>query len=362
MNRLRLIVTWIALGIVSSTSGGCQRQPDSALAPPPPSPVLATRPEPPTDATKIESAAPELGLTVENYPKVDGSTSTQPLLMMVACKILAVGYEWVHHEEDDSRQLYASWINEQMRGHWANKPPAEQVNRLVQTHGTGDAYGNLIKKNADLILAARLPSNDELKLAGKLGVELDARPVALDAFVFLLNGKNPMASLTIEQIREIYSGRIVNWKVIGGPDAAIRPYQRTRNSGSQELMQRLIMRERAMIPAPDLLTGALMSFPFLALDKDVHGIGYSVFYYQEFMSPPRDIKACAVDGVLPTSSTIRSHQYPLVTEVYAVVRRDVAADDPACRLRDWMLAPTGQSIVEESGCVPVREPSNPAAH
>jgi phosphate transport system substrate-binding protein len=249
-----------------------------------------------------------------------------------------------------------------MQGRSAHRPLCEQVNRLIRTHGTGEAYVNLIQKHVDLILAARLPSDDELRLAGKLGVQLDARPVALDAFVFLLNAQNPVARLSLGQIRDIYSGRIVNWREVGGPDAVIRPYQRTRNSGSQELMQTLIMRDRAMIPAPDLLTGALMSFPFLAVGNDVHGIGYSVYYYHEFMSPSSDIKACAVEGILPTSESIRALRYPLATEVYIVVRCGIPADHPAGRLRDWMLGPTGQAIVETSGYVPVREQPNPAAH
>ena len=316
------------------------------IAPPGPAPRL--------DPTQVASAAPELGLTVESYPKVDGSTSAQPLLMMTACKILRAQYGWVYDESNDSRQLHASWMAEMMAGlATESESLCNQINQIVHSHGTGEAFVNLIKKNADLILTARLPSDDELRLATELGVELDARPVALDAFVFLLNGENPVASLTIEQIRGIYSGRIINWRQVGGPDAAIQPYQRTRNSGSQELMQKLVMKQSTMIKAPDLLIGAIMSSPFLAIGKDTHGIGYSVYFYQEFMAPPSAIKACAVEGVLPTPETIGTRRYPLVTEVYAVVRRDSPADHAACRVRDWMLKPAGQRVVGESGYVPV---------
>jgi hypothetical protein len=115
-----------------------------------------------------------------------------------------------------------------------------------------------------------------------------------------------------------------------------------------------VRKDRLMPPGPDLLTGSVMSTTFLALRKDVHGIGYSVFYYHEFMSPPTTVKACAVEGILPTSESIRSRQYPLLSEVYVVVRSDLPPDHPACRLRDWMLSPTGQGIVEESGYVAVR--------
>ena len=71
--------------------------------------------------------------------------------------------------------------------------------------------------------------------------------------------------------------------------------------------------------------------------------------------PRTDVKACAVDGVLPTSASIRSRRYPFITEVDVVVRRNLRPEHPARRLRDWLLSPAGQAVVEESGYVPVRE-------
>ena len=68
----------------------------------------------------------------------------------------------------------------------------DHIRDLVQVHGTSEAYINLINNRADLVLVARSPSEDELILAVRLGVQLDVRPVALDAFVFLLNGENPV--------------------------------------------------------------------------------------------------------------------------------------------------------------------------
>jgi phosphate transport system substrate-binding protein len=72
------------------------------------------------------------------------------------------------------------------------------------------------------------------------------------------------------------------------------------------------------------------------------------------MSPHRaDIRALAVEGVLPTSDTIGSCRYPFVTEVYVVVLGDLSSKLPAHRLRDWLLGPTGQAVVAESGYVPI---------
>ena len=229
----------------------------------------------------------------------------------------------------------------------------KQINELTASHGTDKAYVKLIEGNTDLILVARVPSPDELQLMKQGSVELDHRPVALDAFIFLVNEKNPVTNLTLAQIRDIYCGIITNWRQVGGIDAKITPYQRTRNSGSQELMRSLVMKDRKMIHAPELLTGTLMHSPFLAIGDDVHGIGYSVYFYGEYMAPLSPVKSCAVNGVLPTSVNIRNRKYPLVTEVFVVVRRDLPPDHEALRLRDWLLTPEGQSVVEESGYVPI---------
>jgi phosphate transport system substrate-binding protein len=314
---------------------------------------------------RIRYAYPELGINICNYPRMDGSTSTQPLLLILACKVFGVGHDWIHDERDDTRKLWPvvdDMSYEKSREEFIQEDLlCAYIRELVQAHGTSEAYLSVINNRVDLALVARLPSKDELVVAGKLGVQLDVRPIALDAFVFLLNGRNPLSSLTIEQIRDVFSGRIVNWRDVGGPDARIRPYQRPRNSGSQELMEKLVMRGRRMIEAPDLLTGSLMSTPFLALDKDAYGIGYSVYYYHEFMSPYKDVKACAVDGIPPSSKDIGSRRYPFVAEVYSVTRRDLPQEHPACRLRDWILGPAGQSIVEESGHVGVSDMPNASA-
>jgi phosphate transport system substrate-binding protein len=310
-------------------------------------------PVPPTP-----SPFPELGISTHNFPRMDGSTSTLPLARLIACRILDARYQWTHDESDDSRHLAASdeldYLDEPYRGE--KRPLCEYINRTINHHGTHEAYDNLIRNQADLILVARKPSADELQQASAANVELDVEPVALDAFVFLLNGENPIANLSLAQIRDIYSGKVTNWRQVGGPDAGIRPYQRTRNSGSQELMRSLVMKDRQMIKAPDLLTGALMSSPFLAIAEDRFGIGYSVYYYHEFMSPratTTNVKSCAVEGIEPTSENIRSRAYPLVTDVFVVIRRDMPIEHHGKRMRDWLLEPVGQQIVEESGYVPL---------
>ena len=312
---------------------------------------------------RVPSPYPGLGISLENYPRVDGSLSTQPLQAMLACKVLGVGVEWDHSAEDDSRTLWPSSAED--FGLTRDLAMARallclDIREILRSGGTHEAYLNLIEGHADLALVARLPSADEQRLAARRGGPLDARPVALDAFVILLNAGNPVGSLTAGQVRDIYSGRITNWREVGGPDAPIRPYQRPRNSGSQELMRALVMGGRPMAEAPAILVGRTMGSVYLKLGDDAQGIGYSVYYYREFMAPAAaPIKTCAVGGVSPTAETIRSGRYPFVTPVYVVARRDLPPDHAARRLRDWLLGPAGRAAVEETGYVPAMDSRPP---
>jgi phosphate transport system substrate-binding protein len=190
---------------------------------------------------------------------------------------------------------------------------------------------------------------------------LDVQPVALDAFVFLLNAGNPVDDLPLETIRKTYTGEITHWSELGAGvgqlfDAAeeIRTYQRNPNSGSQELMEKLVMRGTPMMPAPDLLLDS-MSGPINALSTDSLGIGYSVYFYAVYILPSEDVKLIGVDGVVPTSDTIADRSYPLATEVYAVIPGGLSRDHTVVQLRDWLLTVEGQAVVTESGYVPIHQ-------
>ena len=288
------------------------------------------------------------GLSVENYPVVDGSTSALPLQQTIACYVFGLECDWWQgFLFDETRSVLPSG---------ENVPQAEAEYMFNLRHaGTHDAYMNLIKGDAELILVARQPSQDEINAARLRGVKLDVRPVALDAFVFLVNVENPVESLTIDQIREIYTGQITAWDQLGvslsvDGVSEISTYQRDRNSGSQELMESLVMKGEKMIDSPDLLLYEMVG-PFNAIRGDVLGIGYSVYYYAVYMLPTENVQILPVEGVLPDTDTIADGSYPFVTEVYVVIREDAQSDNTAVQLRNWLLTPEGQAVVAESGYV-----------
>ena len=334
--------------------------------------------------------AKRLGFDVLSYPRVDGSTSTGPLGVIVACRILGVPYEWVYPEPTGT-----PWRNQPdvskyflpvtasgarfMPGNYelllatlkvVAKPVQREQERvamminslLAANSSTHDAYVHLVEGTCDLNLTARPPSESELKLAAEKGVALKLEPVARDGFVVLVNRKNPVKGLTREQVRAIYEERITQWSDVGGGGGKIRAFRRERDSGSRELFDALVM---GGDPLPEgerfgPLYANSMGGPFSQLTQQPDGIAYSIYYYEHFMAASPFTRAVPIDGVEPTAASIASGAYPWVTRVYAAYRGGEPADSPAMKLLGWLRSAEGQSVVRESGYVPEGAPAGPA--
>lgn len=325
----------LMLVLLSGLLPGCQASQDQT------SPITPTKPL----TVSLD------GLTVDTYPLVDGSTSALPLQQMVACHVFQLECEWTEAFLFEETRSIMPAMDEMV-----NVEAVEYLFNLKHS-GTHAAYMNLITEKAEIILVARQPSEDELKAANNKGVVLDYQPVALDAFVFLVNQSNPLETLNRDQIRDIYTGRLTSWDEVGADfnlegERTIRTYRRNPNSGSQELMDTLVMQGKEMIESPDLLLYTMVG-PFNAIGQDALGIGYSVYFYAVYMLPTETVRLVAVEGVLPGTETIAGHTYPLVTEVYVVVRAGMQPDSSAVQLRDWLLTAEGQAVVAQSGYVPV---------
>lgn len=290
-------------------------------------------------------ASPDMKKIAARYPRVDGSTSAHPLQVAMACRIQGVKCGWLPAPYNRERRLAPD-----------PRDVTKEMRRKVDINhtGTNTSYVNLIKGYRDLILVARAPSPDELDEAKKAGVELDVKAVALDAFVVIVNVKNPVENINLDQLRGIYTRKIKDWRELGGSPGEIRAFRRERNSGSQELMEELVMKGTPMAPLPDMILWGMMG-PMNALRNSPQGISYSVYFYFVFMFPEKNIRMMAINGVRPDAETIAARTYPLTAEVYAVVRKGAAADDPAVMLRDWMLTKEGKAVIAETGYVPIRQ-------
>lgn len=283
------------------------------------------------------------GISTQNYPVVDGSTSTSPLQNLVACKLLGIPYEWHARLEFDN-----VWY---LGPKYGQIPTGFNYSQRILTSTTHGSFLNLIDKKADYILAARTMSDDEKTYANQKSVALTETPIALDAFIFIINSKNPVKNLTTQQIRNIYTSKITNWKEVGGNDAPIKPYMRNRNSGSQEKMEKLVMQGLTMDDFPLDMESSMMG-AFDAIRADENGICYTVYYYKEQMARTSWAKHIAVDGVYPDKSTIINKSYPYVTNVYSVIRTDLDKNSMPHKIYDLMLTPAGKRVITESGYIP----------
>lgn len=255
--------------------------------------------------------------TLGTYPKIDGSTATLPL---------------------------AEAFKANFTGTDINQIDVEHT----KTH---NAYVNLINGDVDLILAT-YPSEEELKLAKEKNVELEIVPIVKEAFVFFVNKENSVDNLTLEQIQKIYSGKITNWRDVGGANTRILPFQRPDNSGSQSGMKSLVMKDIKMIdPITETISESMANIIDVISDynnKDT-AIGYSYYYYATSMYTSDTIKLLSVDGVEPTYNNIKNGLYKLQTAYYAVIREEENSD--ARKLLDAMKSERGQNVAKEAGYV-----------
>lgn len=292
----------------------------------------------------VDSAFYIEGITTENYPNVDGSTSTAPLQTLIACKLLNCRYEW-------KQRLHAYFT-------WEIQPNYEDVpqrffEEKIKTSKTHRSFMNLIDRNADFILTHRTASDDEKNHASNRGVQLIETPVAHDAFVFIVHPNNPVKSLTHQQIRDIYMGRITNWKEVGGKDMIIKPYVRNQNSGSQELMETIVMKGLTMPQWSEEAELSSMMLAFTQVRREENAICFTVYYYKEqIVRDNKGVKTIAVDAVYPDKKTISNSTYPYMADVYAVIRSDLDRTSMAYRLYRLLQTKAGKSVISQSGYIP----------
>ena len=288
------------------------------------------------------------GLTMDNYPRVDGSTSTNPLNVIIAANLLGLEYEWIsdgYLRDVTFKQLYPDTF--------IKKVKCSQTNRAII---------NLIDDKADLIIVARKMSADERQYAAGAGVTLFETPIAVDALDFLINAKNTVTSLTVEQIQTIYLGNITNWSEVGGEDRKIIPYIRNANSGSQEMMKEIVMKDTGMpdwevsyLDEDQMMIGSMRQV-YEELRSKQGGICFTPHYYKEYMvvfegELARSVKTLAVNEIMPDANTIENKTYPFTAEVYVSIRSDLDHNSMAYKLYLWLRTDSGKSIIRESGYV-----------
>ncbi|MDE6678266.1 MAG: substrate-binding domain-containing protein [Ruminococcus sp.] len=208
----------------------------------------------------------------------------------------------------------------------------------LQYTNTLRAYKSVVDGGADIIFCAE-PSQQQLDYAREQGVKLEFVPIGREAFVFIVNNSNPVDNLTVEQIKEMYSGKYTSWSEVGGDKSVIDPVQRIEGSGSQSVMMSF-MDSTPMKKNP---------FGFIG-----RAIGFSFRYYVSGIVDNGGVKMLSVNGVYPDKENISSGEYPITVDFYAVYRKDNSNPNIDSML-EWILSDDGQTIIEKSGYIPIEK-------
>ncbi len=221
---------------------------------------------------------------------------------------------------------------------------------------TYTSFQNLLEGKCDLIFTTPL-SESQLQTMENVGFSHEAEPVAGEGFVFVVNKDNPVDTLTVEQLKGIYSGEITNWKDVGGHDAEILAYQRNSDSGSQNYMISFMGDTPLMKPVTDHVPASMSGIldVIANYDNGSNAIGYSVYAYSDGMYENiSEIKYIKVNGVEPSLTTLADGSYPLLGYNYAVFSADEAEDSHVRALVKWIQSDEGQQVVANAGYIPYR--------
>ena len=226
--------------------------------------------------------------------------------------------------------------------------------------GSGTGIAALINKTVDLANASRQIKAEEIEEARSNGVEPLEHIIARDAIAVIVNPENPVSQLTLQQISDIYNGKIINWSEVGGEDRPIVRLSRETNSGTHvyflETVLRLGSKEDKTLFSTNTLLLPSSEGIIAEVRQNPNAIGYDGLGYV-----PKDLKMIAIAKeaggayVLPSIATVNDKTYAIARDLYMYTNGE--ATGIVKEYLDWILSPEAQEIVVELGFVPALNPN-----
>ncbi len=236
---------------------------------------------------------------------------------------------------------------------WAEAYMAAHPDATIQVTGGGSGTGisALINGTTDICNASRpMKGAEREKLKQRfnsLGIEIKS---AKDGLAVYVQENNPVKELTLDQIKDIYTGKITNWKEVGGSDSKIVVYSRENNSGTYVYFRDFVLKGKDFVASAQTLPGTAAVVN--AVSKDALGIGYGGAAYAKGVRFIKVKKDASTEGFEPSAETVKSGQYPITRYLYMYLR-----SKPTGALKnyiDWTLSPEGQGIVTKVGYFPAK--------
>jgi len=220
------------------------------------------------------------------------------------------------------------------------------INVTVSESGSGNGAKSLINGTCQIADMSRFMKEKEFKAAANKGIMPVAHVVALDGLPILVHPSNPIKGLTIEQICNIYLGKIKNWKEIGGPNLKIVKISRDTNSGTYETFEKLVMNKQKL--AKDVEYVGSNGAARQRVQKTKGAISYAGLGFVD-----KTVKALEINGIYPSQETITSGVYPIARPLFMFTDGYPKLGTELYKFITIYLTEDGQEIVESIGFVPV---------
>jgi phosphate transport system substrate-binding protein len=210
--------------------------------------------------------------------------------------------------------------------------------------GSGEGIKALIDKTTDIANSSREIKKEEVALAETKGVKPVAHVVAFDAIIPVVHPKNKVKNLSIDQLSQIYQGKITNWKEVGGEDLKIVVISRDSSSGTFESWDHFVMKKAKVTPRAQMLAsnGALVT----AVAKNRYAIAYLGIGYVN-----KSVKPLQVNSITASIQTAMSKEYPFSRELYMYTNGE--PEGHVAKYIAFVKSADGQKIVAKEGFVPL---------
>ena len=236
---------------------------------------------------------------------------------------------------------------------WAEAYMQKNPGTVLQVTGGGSGTGisALINGTTDICAASRtMKAAEKEKLRDRYnntGVEI---PVARDGLAVYVNAASPLAEISIPDLKGIFSGKITNWKQLGGPDANIIVYSRENSSGTYVFFKETVLQGADFTPRAQTMPGTAAVVN--AVSKEKFGIGYGGAAYAKGIKILKVKKDAGSPAINPEKATVLNGTYPLARPLFFYLRAKQTGDIKS--FIDWVLSADGQAIVEKVGYYPVK--------
>jgi phosphate transport system substrate-binding protein len=243
--------------------------------------------------------------------------------------------------------------------YWAEKYQElhPEIRISVTGGGSGTGISSLINKTVDLANASREIKTEEIENANNNGVDPVEYVVARDAIAVIVHPDNPISQLTLQQISDIYTGKLENWSQLGGEDRPIVRLSRETNSGTHVYFLEEVIRlgnsdDKSIFSANTLLLPSSEGI-IAEVKENPNAIGYDgLGYVTEEVKVLLISKGDGSDYVYPTLATVNDNTYAISRNLY--IYSDGKPKDYVRTYLEWIMSVKCQEIVKELGFIPVQ--------